>query len=227
MNYERNIKIGAIAWGVLGFFSAPLPVFHEIPDLVLTIYKQKGAIVNLPEGFTFPYWIAGIVYEPIMVVCLILFGMGFLSIWKKTRQRIALVNMLVIFVYAVTRTFWGWVDINYAQSVEVLNMTNNWDTFASAEMFRGIGSGINGVVATTLAICLTLFFIRTNKNKPNINLGKIGGIMVIATLLPSVITKTLSLWYLPYVMTGIFSVLMTLKSFGIGLMAIDVYRQHS
>ncbi len=225
MKHDRSIKTGAIAWGVLAFFSSVIPVFHAIPDLVLTIYKQDGSTVNLPEGFTFPYWIAGTVYEPIMVICLVLFGTGFLSIWKKTRQKIALVNVLVIFVYAVTRAFWGWLHINYAQSVEVLGATSNWEAFASAEMFQGLGAAINGVVAITLVVCLTLFFSRTNKDRSNTNLGKIGGIIVLASLIPAVVANVLSRWYLPYAMTGVFIVLMNSKSLGLGLMAIDLYRQ--
>ena len=225
MNHTRNIKIGAIAWGLLGFFSVALPTLHELPDLILTIYKQNDATIQLPEGFSFPYLLAGIAFEPIMIVCLILFGYGFLSIWNNTRLKISLVTTIIIFVYAITRTFWGWVEINYAQSIEVLIMTNNWEEIASADIYKGLGAGINGIVAGTLSVSLVLFFIRINESISGSNLGKNGGLIVMATLIPSIVIKTLSLWYYPYIMTGIFSILMTLKSFGIGLIAIEIYRQ--
>jgi hypothetical protein len=228
MNHERNIRIGAIAWGVLAVFAAVIPAFHGLPDLVLiNVSRQAGSAVNLPEGFAFPYLLAGVIYEPVLVICIVLFGICFVSIWKTTKEKSAFINLIGIFIYAGTRAFWAWVDINYARAIGALERSGSWEEFASAEMFKGLGAGINGLVGIGLAVCLTIFFIRSDKDGRRWNVGTVGAIIVAVSVFLSVVTKTLTLWYFPFVLTAMFSVFLTLKSIGLGMMAIAIYQRAS
>jgi len=82
----------------------------------------------------------------------------------------------------------------------------------------------NGTIATAVAVSLMIHFKKTelaSRFRP----GMAGSGIILATIIPAVMVKIATLWVMPAFFTALFLLLMTIKSVGIMLTAIAVYRQ--
>jgi hypothetical protein len=227
MSPVGRIKVGAVAWGILSFFAVALPVLHAIPDLVFRLADPRTTLSPaVMKACWFSFLTAGVLFEPIMVCCIVLFALSFLQIHAITNRRIALVSAILLFVYAAGRAFWGWADVNIALAVLGREGTLLWSaaSVAEAPLLKGLAAAGNGLVATAVAVCLMIYFRRTETGgcaSP----GCLGTLIILSTVVPSVVVKIATLWYMPEFFTGVFLLLMTIKSIGIELTALAVYAQ--
>jgi hypothetical protein len=223
----RRIRVGAIAWGILSFFAVTLPVLHAIPDLLFQLYDPKTNLTPAAlRVCSFSFLTAGVLFEPIMILCIVLFAMSFLQIYAITRRRIALVNAILLLLYAAGRAFWAWADVNAALAVDGSDGLLLWSaqSISKASLFKGLAAAGNGLVATVLTVALMVYF-RGTESAGWASPGFVGTIIILGTVVPSIAVKTATLWYRPELLTAVFLLLMTAKSIGIALTALAVYGQ--
>ncbi len=221
MTSAKLMKAGAIAGIVLAVVAVLVSDMHSVPDLVITVAQRRGNMITLPEGLAFPYWVAGAIGEPVLIVSIVIFGLGFLAAWRQTGERAAKAAAIVAFVYAAERIFWMAATLNYAVAVGTVQATSDLSSLALPGMLKGIAALIAGITAgIVMASFLMVYFSRTG-----IALGKTGGLLVVLAVPVGIVVKTLTLWVWPYEMTVIFMLSMGAKSVGIALMSIALYQQ--
>lgn len=223
MSPEKLMKAGAISGVVLAVVSVLVSDMHAVPDLIITLAQGKGNTISLPEGFAFPYQLAGAVGEPILIMSILLFGLGFFGAWKKTGRKSAKTASVIAFFYAITRIFEAIITLNYATAVESARTTGDLNILELPGMLLGIGAAFTGITGgIVLASCIAVYFSHVG-----IKLGKIGGLIVVTAVATGMVTKTLSLWVWPYALTAAFVILMCAKSVGIAFISNSLYRQAS
>lgn len=221
MTSEKMMKAGAIAGIIIAIVAVLLSDMHSVPDLVITLAQGRGNVIVLPEGFTFPYWLAGAVGEPILIISIFVFGLGFIGAWRKIGEKTAKTAGIIAFIYGAERIFEAIATVKYAIDVESVRATGDLTSLIFPGMLKGMSALITGITGgIILASLIAIYFSRTG-----IKLGKIGGLLVIITVATGILVKTLSLWIWPYGMTAAFLLLMCTKSMGIAFMSIALYQQ--
>ena len=206
---------------ILAIVSVLVSDMHAVPDLVLTLAQNSANRVILPEGFAFPYWLAGVVGEPILVLSIFAFALGLVGAWRKTGERSAKIASIVAFIYAAERVFWAIADVQYARAVEALLTTGDMTSLTLPGMLKGIIALVDGITAgIILALFLTIYFSRTKTR-----LGEVGGMLVLIAVSAGIVVKTASLWVWPYQLITAFLLSMVAKSVGIALMSSALYQQ--
>ncbi|MEM2940934.1 MAG: hypothetical protein QW304_05235 [Thermoproteota archaeon] len=89
MTPVKWMKIGAVACGIMAVAALFVSDMHGAQDLVIILAQAKGSVFVLPEGSAFPYWLAGVVGEPVLITAIYIFGLGFIGAWKKTGEKTA------------------------------------------------------------------------------------------------------------------------------------------
>lgn len=221
MTSEKLMKAGAIAGVIIAVVAVLSADMHSVPDLVITLAQGRGNVIVLPEGFAFPYWLAGVVGEPILIISIFIFGLGFIGAWRKTGEKTAKTAGIIAFIYSAERIFFAIATVKYAIGVESVRATGDLTSLVFPGMLKAISGLPAGVLAVILASFVSIYFSRMG-----IKLGKIGGLLLAITVAMGMgIQVALSLWIWPYGMTAAFLLLMCTHSVGIAFMSIALYQQ--
>ncbi len=221
MTSEKLMKAGAMAGAIIAVVGTFVGDMHSVPDLVITLAQGRGNVIVLPEGFAFPYWLAGTVGEPILIISIFIFGLGFIGAWRKTGEKTAKIAGIIAFIYSAERIFLAIATVKYAIGVESVRATGDLTSLVFPGMLKGISALVAGVLAVILASFVSIYFSRMG-----IKLGKIGGLLLAITVAMGMgIQVALSLWIWPYGMTAAFLLLMCTHSVGIAFMSIALYQQ--
>lgn len=221
MTPVKWMKTGAIACGIMAIAAVIVSDMHATQDLVIVLAQAKGSVFLLPEGSAFPYWLAGLVGEPILITAIYIFGLGFIGAWKKTGEKTAKKAGVLAFIYGTARIFSAIAAALYAMAVESVQVTGDLTKLVFPGMLKGVSVLIAGIIGGIIfASFIALYFSRTG-----VKLGKIGGMIVVIAVAMGIPVKTLATWILPYVLTGAFLLLMAVKSVGLVFVIIALYQQ--
>lgn len=220
MTPEKLMKAGALAGVTIAIVGQLVPDLHTVPDLVITLAQSGGNVIVLPEGIAFPYWLAGVVGEPILIVSFLLVGLGFIGAWRKTREKTARIAGIVALIFSAERIFWAIADVSYATAVESVQATGDMTGLVFPGMLKGIAALFGGIIAVILASFIFVYFSRMG-----IKLGKVGGLLDVTAVATGIAAKTLTLWIWPHELTAVFVLLMVTKNVGIVFWSGALFQQ--
>lgn len=218
---QKRIKIAALAGVFFSVISLLISDLHTVADFLITRVQGGSILTALPSGLEFLFYFTGCIASPILAVSLIVFGAGFLALYKQNAQHIAFICAVLIFISAVTALFSGFADLRYALAVSSAYAIGATSISIDAGVLRGISALIEGLIAG-LALPITLYvFFKRGGNR----IGKAGTAITLFGVLIGIAAKYLALWVMPVLMLALFLILMAIKSVGFILISAGLFMQ--
>jgi hypothetical protein len=216
-----RMRAAAVAGLAMAIVSLLVSALHSMPDVAITL-ARNGAITSFPPTMlSFPYWVAGTVGDPIVIVTAAVVGIGLLAAARRTGQRTARSAAYGAFCYAGVRAVWAITTILYASALGNLTPGSNLSDLASLALLKGLAGAAVGITGgLVMASFLLLYFARTK-----VYVGKTGALLIMMSVPFAMLSKASSGFLWTYVMAALSLILMAVKSIGIGMMSVALWQQ--
>ena len=84
---------------------------------------------------------------------------GLYGSWLKYHHSIALIATVVGILYILERAFWSYVTINFANSIQLHPVINDYSLLTQASFLKGLGALLGGLIGGFgFSTVLTLLF---------------------------------------------------------------------
>lgn len=218
---QKRIKNAALSGVIFSVISLFISDLHTVADFLISRVQGDSVLSALPAGLEYLFYFTGCIASPILAVSLIVFGVGFLALYKQNAQNIALVCAVLIFISAASALFSGFADLRYALAVSSAYAAGTTSISINAGILRGISALIEGLIAG-LALPITLYvFFKRGGNR----IGKTGTVITLFGVILGIAVKSLALWVMPVLMLALFLLLMAIKSVGFILISAGLFIQ--
>ena len=212
------LLIGALGAFFLVTAATLVSDMHGIGDWFIASLQTKKYALNPVPIYDTPYTIAGYFGEPLLILSIAMLTVGLYGSWLKYHKSIALIAMIVGILYIFERVFWSYVTTNFANSIQIQRMINDYTVLTQAGFLKGLGALFGGLIggfgfSTALTI---LFFSLRNPY------GIAGGLIVIAAMLIGMPAKIYFMNHVSATVLTIFIISMVIKNFGIVFMGVGL-----
>jgi len=215
------LLIGTIGAFILSVGATLVSDMHGIGDWFISSFQKMNVPLNPTKPFGAPYSVAGYLGEPLLILSIILFTIGFYGAWLKYHKTIALVIVIVGALYVLERVFWGYVTINFSHAINSLPVIEDYQVLKNAGFLKGLGALFGGIIGGFLfSTLITIFFFLINNTY-----GKIGSLIVIISMLVGMPVKILFMNNVSFTLVSIFLLSMVIKNIGIIFMGLGLFAE--
>jgi hypothetical protein len=166
------------------------------------------------------YLIIGMVGEPILIVSALMVSLGFWGAWEKYKNKWARIICYTFLIYSLERCFWAYADINFVVMIQNFAIIQDPAQTRLAGMLLGLAALLAGITAgVAISIEMAVYFHQMNDRQ-----GFHASILILIAMIAGMISKILSMYLLPMMLTVVFLIAMGTKSVGLGLIGINLYR---
>ncbi len=121
-------------------------------------------------------------------------------------------------LYLLERIFWSYVTINFSRAIQAWPEIQDYSVLTTAGLWKGIGALLGGIVGGfTFSTLITVFFFSIDNTY-----GKIGGLIVIVSMLIGMPVKILFMSNVSFPVLAVFITSMVVKNFGIVFMGLGL-----
>lgn len=215
---NKMLFIGALGGFFLATAATLVSDMHGIGDWFISSLQVRNYALNPAPIFGTPYTIAGYFGEPLLVLSITMLTVGLYGSWLKYHKTIALIAMIVGILYILERIFWSYVTINFANSIQIHPMTNDYTVLTQAGFLKGLGALFGGLIGGFgFSTVLTIFFFSIRNPY-----GIAGGLIVIAAMLIGMPVKIYFMNHVSATVLTTFIISMVVKNFGIVFMGVGL-----
>ena len=215
---NKLLFIGAIGAFFLAVGATLVSDMHGVGDWFISSMQIRGLPLSPAQIYSAPYSLAGYIGEPLLIISIALFTIGFYGSWLKYHKVFSLLVVAVGILYILERVFWFYVTINFSSAIQALPVIQDYTVLSTPGFWKGIGALLGGIIGGfAFSTLITVFFFRID----NIY-GKIGGLVVIITMLIGMPAKILFMNNVSFPILAIFITSMVVKNFGIVLMGVGL-----
>jgi hypothetical protein len=218
---NKMIFIGALGAFFLATTATLVSDMHGIGDWFISSLEGGKHALNPAPIYGAPYKIAGYFGEPLLIISIAMLTVGLYGSWLKYHKTIALIAMVIGILYILERVFWSYVTTNFANSIQIHPIINDYTVLKQAGFLKGLGALFGGLIGGFgFSIALTtLFFTLQNP------FGIAGGLIVIATMLIGMPAKMYFMDHVTPAVLTIFIISMVIKNFGIIFMGVGLLKE--
>lgn len=221
MVYNKLMLIGSLGAFLLAVGATLVSDMHGIGDWYVSSLIQKGAPLYPTNVFSAPYYVSGLLGEPLLILSIILFTLGFYGAWMKFHNTFALILIFVGCLYMMERMFWSYVTVNFGHAVSSMANPSDYSTLKYPGFLKGMGALFGGIVGGFLfSLFITLFFFSIHNTY-----GMIGGIIVLVTMAVGMPAKIAFMNNISVQLVSIFMVSMVIKNVGIIFMGLGLFTE--
>jgi hypothetical protein len=218
---DKMLLIGTIGAFVLAVGATLVSDMHGIGDWFVSSFQKANVPLKPTKTFGAPYLASGYLGEPLLILSIILFAMGFYGAWLKYHRTLALVIVIVGALYVLERIFWAYVTINFSHAINSLPAIEDYQVLKNAGFLKGLGALFGGIIGGFLfSTLITIFFFLINNTY-----GKIGGLIVIISMLVGMPAKILFMKNISFRLVSIFFFSMVIKNIGIIFMGLGLFTE--
>jgi hypothetical protein len=218
---DKMLLIGTIGAFVLAVGATLVSDMHGIGDWFVSLFQKANVPLKPTKTFGAPYLAAGYLGEPLLILSIILFSIGFYGAWLKYHRTLALVIVIVGALYVFERIFWAYVTINFSHTINSLPVIEDYQVLKNAGFLKGLGALFGGIIGGFLfSTLITIFFFLINNTY-----GKIGGLIVIISMLVGMPAKILFMKNISFRLVSIFFFSMVIKNIGIIFMGLGLFTE--
>jgi len=215
---DRLLFIGAIGAFFLAVGATFVSDMHGIGDWFVSSMQIRGLPLSPAQIYSAPYSLAGYIGEPLLMISIALFTTGFYGSWLKYHKVISLLVVAVGVLYLLERVFWSYVTINFSRAIQAWPVIQDYSVLTTPGLWKGIGALLGGIIGgLAFSTLITVFFFSID----NIY-GKIGGLVVIITMLIGMPAKILFMNNVSFPIVAVFITSMIVKNFGIVFMGVGL-----
>jgi len=218
---NKMLLIGTIGAFILAVGATLVSDMHGIGDWFVSSFQKVNVPLNPAKPFGAPYLAAGYLGEPLLILSIILFTIGFYGAWLKYHKTIALVIVIVGVLYVLERIFWAYVTINFSNAINSLSVIGDYQSLKNAGFLKGLGALFGGIIGGFLfSTLITIFFFLINNTY-----GKIGSLIVLISMLVGMPVKILFMNNVSFSFVSIFLLSMVIKNIGIIFMGLGLFTE--
>lgn len=218
---NKMLLIGTIGAFILAVGATLVSDMHGIGDWFISSFQKVNVPLNPTKSFGAPYLAVGYLGEPLLILSIILFTIGFYGAWLKYHKTIALVIVIVGVLYVLERVFWAYVTINFSHAINSLPVIGDYQVLKNAGFLKGLGALFGGIIGGFLfSTLITIFFFLINNTY-----GKIGSLIVVISMLVGMPVKILFMNNVSFKLVSIFLLSMVIKNIGIIFMGLGLFAE--
>ena len=215
---NKLLVIGALGAFFLATAATLVPDMHGIGYWFVSSLQVKKYALDPAPIFATPYTIAGYFGEPLLIFSIAMLTVGLYGSWLKYHKSIAFIAMIVGILYILERVFWSYVTINFANSVQIHPMINDYSALTQAGFLKGLGALFGGLIGGfAFSTALTILFVSIRNPY-----GIVGGLIVIATMLIGMPAKIYFINHVSSAVLTTFIISMVIKNLGIVFMGVGL-----
>jgi hypothetical protein len=215
---NRLMLIGAMGAFFLAIAATLVSDMHGIGDWFVSSKQIRGLPLSPAQIYSAPYSITGFIGEPLLMISIAMFTAGFYGSWLKYHRVISLWVVGVGVLYILERIFWSYVTINFSRAIQAFPEIQDYSVLTTAGLWKGIGALLGGIVGGfAFSTLITVFFFSIDNTY-----GKIGGLVVIISMLIGMPVKILFMSNVSFPVLAVFITSMVVKNFGIVLMGLGL-----
>lgn len=218
---NKLLLIGSLGAFFLATAATLVSDMHGIGDWFISSLQVSKNALNPAPIYAAPYTIAGYFGEPLLILSIAMLTAGLYGSWLKYHKSIALIAMIIGIVYILERIFWSYVTTNFANSIQIHPIINDYSVLTQAGFLKGLGALFGGLIGGFgFSIALTILFF--NLQNPY---GIAGGLIVLASMLIGMPAKIYFMNHVTSTVLTIFIISMVIKNFGIVFMGIGLLKE--
>jgi|GEM_PF-765999 len=218
---NKMLLIGTIGAFILAVSATLVSDMHGIGDWFISSFQKANVPLNPTKPFGAPYLAAGYLGEPLLILSIILFTIGFYGAWLKYHKTIALLVVIVGALYVLERVFWAYVTINFSHAIGSSPVIGDYQVLKNAGFLKGLGALFGGIIGGFLfSTLITIFFFLINNTY-----GKIGSLIVVISMLVGMPVKILFMNNVSFSFVSIFLLSMVIKNIGIIFMGLGLFTE--
>ncbi len=218
---NKMLLIGTIGAFILAVSATLVSDMHGIGDWFISSFQKANVPLNPTKPFGAPYLAAGYLGEPLLILSIILFTIGFYGAWLKYHKTIALLVVIVGVLYVLERVFWAYVTINFSHAIGSSPVIGDYQVLKNAGFLKGLGALFGGIIGGFLfSTLITIFFFLINNTY-----GKIGSLIVVISMLVGMPVKILFMNNVSFSFVSIFLLSMAIKNIGIIFMGLGLFTE--
>ncbi len=218
---NKLLFIGALGAFFLATAATLVSDMHGIGDWFVSSLLSRKLALNPASIYSAPYAIAGWFGEPLLTLSIAMLTTGLYGGWLKYHKSIALIAMVIGILYILERVFWGYVTVNFSNSIQNHLFINDYSVLTQAGFLKGLGAlfgGLIGGFGFSTALTLLFFSLRNPY-------GIAGGLIVLATMLIGMPAKVYFMDHISSAVLTTFLISMVIKNFGIVLMGVALFTE--
>jgi hypothetical protein len=176
---SKLLFIGALGAFFLAIAATLVSDMHGIGDWFISSLQERKYVLNPAPIYSTPYTIAGYFGEPLLIISIVMLTAGLYGSWLKYHHSIALIATIIGILYILERVFWSYVTINFANSIQLHPVINDYTLLTQAGFLKGLGALFGGLIGGFgFSTVLTLLFFSIRNPY-----GIAGGLIVLAAML--------------------------------------------
>ena len=215
---NKLLFIGALGAFFLATAATLVSDMHGIGDWFISSLQVRKYALNPASIYSAPYIIDGYFWEPMLILSIAMHSTGLYGCWLKYHKSIAFIAMIVGILYILERVFWSYVTINFANSVQIHPMINDYSALTQAGFLKGLGALFGGLIGGfAFSTALTILFVSIRNPY-----GIVGGLIVIATMLIGMPAKIYFINHVSSAVLTTFIISMVIKNLGIVFMGVGL-----
>ena len=215
---NRLLLVGAIGAFFLPVSATLVSDMHGVGDWYIASLQTKEYPLNPASIYGARYWLAGYIGEPLLILSIALFTVGFYGSWLKYHKPISLLVVGVGVLYMLERVFWSYATVNFQRAIQVWPVIQDYSVLTQAGQIKGMAALLGGLIGGfAFSIVITIFYFSVHNRY-----GQIGGLMVIITMLIGMPAKILFASHVETWLLTVFMTSMVLKNFGIAFMGMGL-----
>ena len=218
---NKLLFIGALGAFFLATAATLVSDMHGIGDWFVSSLQVRKYALDPAPIFATPYTIAGYFGEPLLIFSIAMLTVGLYGSWLKYHKAIALIAVVIGILYILERVFWSYVTINFANSIQIHPVINDYTLLAQAGFLKGLGALFGGLIGGFgFSTVLTLLFFSIRNPY-----GIAGGLIVLVTMLIGMPAKIYFMNHVSSTVLTIFIISMVIKNFGVILMGVGLLHE--
>ncbi len=189
---------------------------HGNGDWFISSLQARKVALNPAAAYSTPYIVADYFGQPLLIFSITMLTVGLYGSWLKYHSSIALIAMVIGILYLLERIFWSCVTINFANSIQLHPVINDYTRLTQAGFLKGLSALLGGVIGGfgfSTALTLLFFIIRNPY-------GIAGGLIVLAAMSIGMPVKIHFMRHVSSAMLTTFIISMVIKNFRIVLMGV-------
>ncbi|MES0490649.1 MAG: hypothetical protein ABUK01_11685 [Leptospirales bacterium] len=227
MNNKKSwidpMMLGILGCESMAIFGMLSPTMHGVAGFFdMSLMQGQTEFENL-EFIHFVENSIGWMIEPLLFISILFTAIGFKTISKKYSQFSVKRVVWSLLFFAFTRLIMMVIHIVFASMFQEYSQTGNPASFLMMGPIKGIAAllaAIGGIISAYYMSRYFQFFEASDTSGP----GKTGGTLIIGSVMIGVFVKTMSIYIWPFFLTNIFFLSMALKSIGISMIAMHMYK---
>lgn len=215
---SKMLFIGAIGAFFLATAATMVSDMHGIGDWFISSLQVRKIGLNPAPIYGTPYSIAGYFGEPLLIISIAMLTVGLYGSWLKYHRSIALIAIVIGILYIFERIYWSYVTTNFATSIQIHPVINDYAVLKQAGFLKGLGAlfgGLIGGFGFSTALTILFFTLRSPY-------GIAGGLIVIAAMLIGMPAKLYFMNHVSSTVLTVFLISMVIKNFGIVFMGVGL-----